>query len=287
MNQLCKPLLAGLLLLSACNKDEVINETEEPDPAPSSELRVYEYRPAPGQFVGEIGASTMEEACAAAERRLKAGSYLSLGAWGGYVVVGVGRIANSGGYDFSIRGNSLDTSSEPGIVSVMADSNGDGLPNDTWYELRGSDYDRPETWRDYAVTYTKPAKAGDPAPWQDNRGNSGALNLKPVYPAWIGGESYTLHGSRLQPRNHDLSGNGTYWVNEPFDWGYADNYSPTDRLQQDGRNYFRISDAVDARGEAADLRYIDFIKVQTGVLAESGWLGELSTEICAIAPCQP
>ena len=29
----------------------------------------------------------------------------------------------------------------------------------------------------------------------------------------------------------------------------------------------------------ANLQYIDFIKVQCGVLAKSGWLGEVSTEV--------
>ena len=45
------------------------------------------------------------------------------------------------------------------------------------------------------------------------------------------------------------------------------------------KNYFRISDAVNPDGSAANLSHIDFIKVQTGVNAKAGWLGENSTEV--------
>ena len=45
------------------------------------------------------------------------------------------------------------------------------------------------------------------------------------------------------------------------------------------RNGFKISNAIHADGTEANLQYIDFIKVQCGVLAKSGWLGEVSTEV--------
>jgi hypothetical protein len=35
-------------------------------------------------------------------------------------------------------------------------------------------------------------------------------------------------------------------------------------------------------GQPAKLQYIDFVKVQTGLNAKSGWLGELSTEVCSV-----
>ena len=44
-------------------------------------------------------------------------------------------------------------------------------------------------------------------------------------------------------------------------------------------NYFKISNAIDANGKPVNLKYIDFIKVQVGVNAKSGWLGEVSTEV--------
>ena len=93
--------------------------------------KVYEYRPAAGQFINEpqSGFAAEQSAAAAttyAEGRLAEGKYLSLGAWGGYVVVGFDHsVVNSGGDDFSIAGNMYEGSSEPGIVWVMQDSNGD------------------------------------------------------------------------------------------------------------------------------------------------------------------
>ena len=59
-------------------------------------------------------------------------------------------------YDFSIQGNAFDGSSEPGIVWVMQDINGNGLPDDEWYELKGSEAGKDETIRNFKVTYYRP-----------------------------------------------------------------------------------------------------------------------------------
>lgn len=93
------------------------------------------------------------------------------------------------------------------------------------------------------------------------------------------------YGPCLKSRTYDQSGNGSYWVNGEYDWGYADNFG-NDRLSEDDnaaagamKVYFKISNAVDKNGQPADLKYIDFIRVQTGVNAKAGWLGENSTEV--------
>lgn len=262
--------------------------------------RVYEYLPAPGQFVNEhCTATTAAEACVWAEEQLARKSCVSLGGFGGYLVVGFDHsIDNDGGYDLAITGNSFDGSSEPGIVWVMQDENGDGLPNDTWYELRGSEYGKPETRADYAVTYTRPDAPGQPVPWSDNYGGNGTIDhlgaFHPqdyYYPAWVETDRYTLRGSCLRSRSYDQSGNGTFWVNPAFDWGYADNFSPVDRLTDDdptagsSDNHFRISDAVTFDGNDANLRYIDFVKIQVAVNQQCGWIGEVSTEVCGIRDC--
>ena len=46
-----------------------------------------------------------------------------------------------------------------------------------------------------------------------------------------------------------------------------------------GANRFRIADAIDEQGMSVDLKFIDFVKVQTAVNSKSGWLGEVSTEV--------
>ena len=243
--------------------------------------KVYEFVPAPGQFVNETntagfnGERTHESACAYAQKRLDNEKYVSLGGWGGY--------------DFSIKGNAFDSSNEPGIVWVMQDVNGDGLPNDEWYELKGSEYGKPETIQDYAVTYFRPGLNMD-TPWQDNKGNTGAIdrlgNYHPqefYYPLWIEADSYTLYGTCLKARTEQSPTTGM-WSNNPFGWGYADNIGDDmpDKNNPGAAaigNFFKISDAVNIDGTSANLTHIDFIKVQTGVNVKAGWLGENSTEV--------
>lgn len=258
--------------------------------------KVYEFIPAPGQFVNETskagysGEATHDAAVLYAENRLAKNAYVSLGAWGGYIVVGFDHsIENKGGYDFSIMGNQFDSSNEPGIVFVMQDVNGNELPDDEWYELKGSEYGKAETVQFYAVTYYRPAAKAFDTQWTDNTGETGCVDYlgtyhpQPFYyPAWIEADSYTLYGPRLASRTV-YAGPGN-WQNLPFDWGYVDNVG-SDMVDKDNpsanavKNYFKISDAVNLDGSAANLSHIDFIKVQTGVNAKAGWLGENSTEV--------
>ena len=271
--------------------------------------RVYDYTPAPGQFINELKTggfdgtqTTREAAIAYAEKRMSEvdregnpyPNWVSLGGFGGYIVIGFDHsIDNSGDYDLGILGNSFSGSSEPGIVWVMQDENGNGEPDDTWYELAGSETGKAETIQDYAVTYYRPTGPNMVVQWTDNQGNSGEIDYLSqfhrqdyYYPLWIEEDSYTLTGTCLAPRNYDASGNGSYWVNAEYDWGYADNFSPIDRLTGDDNaaadanaNLFKISNAIDFECQPIDLDYIDFVKVQVGVNTKSGWLGELSTEV--------
>ena len=271
--------------------------------------KVFDYTPAPGQFINETKTggfdgtqTTREAAIAYAEARMSEidanGNpnpiWVSLGGFGGYIIVGFDHsIANSGDYDLGILGNSFSGSSEPGVVWVMQDENGNGEPDDTWYELAGSETGKESTIQNYAVTYYRPSGAGMPVQWTDNLGNSGEVDyLKQFhrqdfyYPLWIEEDSYTLTGTCLEPRNYDASGNGSYWVNAEYDWGYVDNFSPVDRIGEGDNsnavantNYFKISNAIDFECQPINLEFIDFVKVQCAVNAKSGWLGELSTEV--------
>ena len=257
--------------------------------------KVIEYTPAPGQFINELKTGgfdashvTPEAAVSYAESRLMEGSWVSLGGFGGYVIVGFDHsIDNSRTYDFGIISNAFDGSSEPGVVWVMQDENGNGYPDDTWYELAGSETGKFETYRDYAVTYYRPTAPKMPVQWTDNYGNNGEIdylqqfhNQDYYYPLWIGTDSYTLTGTRLEARNYDQSGNGSYWIQPHYDWGYADNFSPSDFNSENKANLFRISNAIDFEGNPINLSHIDFVKVQCAVNSKSGWLGELSTEVC-------
>ncbi len=256
--------------------------------------RIYAYTPAPGQFIntGSEPVTTPQQACTYAQRQLSAGGYLSLGAFGGLIVAGFDHSidASDDGYDLAVAGNAFDTSSEPGVVWVMQDENGDGLPNDTWYELRGSEYDDAATLHGYAVTYYRPASAGMDVPWTDDRGGQGVVERNAFheqdsyYPAWVADDSYTLRGTRLENRAEYVYSEryGTYiWMLPPRGWGYADNYADTAR--EGAWNLFRIADAVFSDGRPAGLTYIDFVKVQSAVQAMCGEIGETSTEVTGIA----
>lgn len=270
---------------------------------------VFDYTPAPGQFVndtekgGFAGQTTYDAANAFAAARLQNNSFISLGSWGGYIVAGFDHsIMAGGGNEIAVTGNQIDTSSEPGIIWVMQDTNGNGLPDDEWFELRGSETGKPETRQHHAVIYTRPSAAHASSPWLTIEGEQGTVDYLAsyhsqayYYPAWVESDRLTLYGTRLASRTwRDESVPAEYWINAPFGWGYADNYgcdreenwTPSDDPALDSRSvvtYHHISNAMNADGSPADLAWIDFIKIQTGVLSKAGWLGENSTSIIGIA----
>ncbi|MBR1426128.1 MAG: PKD domain-containing protein [Paludibacteraceae bacterium] len=237
--------------------------------------RVLEYCPAPGQFVNvlpeyEAGddASSMAAKCTAALADNARGT-VTLGGWGGYMTFAFDHpIRNiAGERDFSISGNAFTMngnaaygSSEPGIVLVSRDVNKNGMADDEWYELAGSEYASPETEHFYTYTYTR---AGDTV--------RNAFHKQPYYPEWYG-DSCTFTGSLLAVHQERVS--NQYVVRTP-DYGYADNKPNTDTtgIGMD------IGWAVDAGGRSVSLPYIDFVRVYTAVQDCNDITGELSTEI--------
>ncbi len=298
------------LVASSCNIDGVIT-TEIPEGGSGQNgncrpvtgtskvecSKVFEYTPAPGQFINDVGSggfdgtqTTPTAAAEYAEARFAKGLFVSLGGFGGYVVVGFDHsVRNLAGKDFAVVGNAFDGSSEPAVVWVMQDANCDGEPNDVWYELRGSETGAEGTIQNYAVTYYRPTAAGQPVRWIDSLGDSGEVDYLSAYhsqefyyPLWIAEGSYTLSGTRLEARNYDTSGNGTMWIQPSYGWGYADNFSETDWVTTEKSNHFDISNAMDTEGSPVELQYIDFVKVQTALNTKSGWLGENSTEVIGV-----
>jgi len=269
---------------AACSKNDQPND--DTDTYINGITRVFEYFPAPGQFINALPAAIAEDTPETmrqkAEAALKDGSMISLGGFGGYVVFGFDHtIVNREGNDFVVLGNALTTWAEPGVIMVSYDANGNGLPDDEWYEIAGSEYHKPTTMMNYAITYykpeTEPANPNEPnyIRWTDNRGQSGYLSkysahTQTYYPVWMG-DSYTVKGTFMEATANNLSG---VWVSPPYDWGYADNFP-----NNDARAQIDIDWAVDKNGNAVKLKGIDFVKVYTGNCAESGMFGEISTEV--------
>jgi hypothetical protein len=197
-----------------------------------------DHKPAPGQHTwnGGLGAG-----------------FVCCGAWGGYVVYKFDHSVQKGsGREIKIGGNGFGTWSEPGVIWVMQDENGDGLPNDTWYELAGSHTLLPQTKRRYAVTYTQGAG------WIDNFGGVSIPGNRPTtYPP--GAPSpMTYVGTGLPGHYSDIFS------------GYVD---------ADADPRFSIGNAIQVNGASVDLGYIDFVKVQTSLNIWAYQFGEISTEI--------
>lgn len=307
--------------------------------------RVYEYRPAPGQFINTLPVARVGEPLDSVLDRCRASicghvdtitqtvlgqvvtrvdtvwadGMITLGGYGGYVIVGFDHpVVNMHTWDFDIQGNAFVSnqesrggSSEPGIVMVGVDMDGDGKPSDgdKWYELAGSEYYHPKTQHDYTITYYRPDEGKQRTPshvnpylndttyirWTSNDVNpdsaSGFMSRntyhnQPYWPLWLQGEEQLVFsGSKLRCNAVDMGGNegNSYYVQYFFEWGYVDNLPNNPmRIPQENGVYnpgFKIDWAVDEYGNHVNLTHIDFIKVYNALNQYCGWTGETSTEV--------
>ena len=258
---------------------------------------VDEYRPAPGQFINtmpkwEAGddAQKMADKCTALLAENKKGT-VCLGAWGGYITFHFDHSIYNvpGELDIYFMGNATKAdfsataggSCEPGIVMVSKDENKNGLPDDLWYEISGSG-DRDSIDKmvyNYSVTYTK--QAMQDVPWTDNKNGSGVVprngwHDQEYFPQWI--ESPLTFTGTLLPKNGADEGTAQdpYWVLRFYDYGYVDN-KPNKDSTACSINFDWAVDPVTR--EHADIDFVDFVRVYTGMQQVCGWLGETSTEL--------
>ena len=257
-------MVMGVLLLGAasCSKGDSTadpgknDQTVRPVTGSSSAYvdTVFDFMPAPGQFINTSFADITTV------RKITQNETISLGAWGGRIVLGFDHtVLNNAGDDLLIKGNGTAISAEPGIVWVSYDANGNGKPDDAWYELKGSEYGASGYERNYQVTYYKPASDKDNIMWVDNHKDTGYIRINSVhtqayYPSWITEDHYTLEGSLLPSTGID-TGNASYITSASFKYGYADN-----RPVAEGGDSLDISNAIDANGNAVNLTGIDFYK---------------------------
>lgn len=274
-----------LFLLSAC--------FYRADAQEGYQTKVFEYCPAPGQFVHRLPAyeegDDAERMAGKCLDNLNNQGLVSLGGFGGYITIGFDHaVLNvSGQKDILVLGNAFAGSSEPGIVMVSADTNGDGIPNDKWYELAGSEYNNPSTIHGYKITYTRPAKEGANTPWKDNQGRSGVIQYMGTignYPKWIAENMLSFNGTCLPDNGKWNEGQGM-WVMKSYEYGYADNFSNDNT---EGCS-FDIGWAVDEKGEKVTLSGINFVRIYTGVNQQipTGGVGELSTEVAGVQDLHP
>ncbi len=280
--------------------------------------RVLEYSPAPGQFVQNpqfndpvraLGPPGIAGGLAAADNT----KCVTLGGYGGTITLGfdhsiLANPHNPHGMDFIVYGNGFYVGGDPtrrhaecGIIEVSRDDNHNGLADDVWYLIPGS--------------HLSPPIARTSVTW-----NAATLN-----PTWVPpGRSGTWYSSGYllpvatfgaSPILVNSLGTGAEQV-----WGYAD-LAPTLLLGDTGADntvadpnadpalFYTIPDdpltigvspgsgggsaiairwAVDpSTGLPAHLDRIDFVRISTGINAVHPILGEISTEIGAVADVRP
>ncbi|NRS88676.1 hypothetical protein HNQ02_001594 [Flavobacterium sp. 7E] len=238
--------------------------------------KIMEYKPAPGQFIN-AGFGTPEYAEKIIGNKTNT---LSLGAWGGYVIFSFDHTIENrvDQKDFVVYGNAFKGLSEPGIVQVSFDENGNGLADDTWYELAGSNYFKERTILNYETTYVNPEEYANVL-WTDNKGSADNVTVNTYhkqnyFPLFIAEKKEVkFKGTRVFP----IVNPGSYVTIDALEWGYVDNYDA--EYSTYGGNAMEIDWAVNIQSKSVKLKGIDFVKIYTGAQYNAGWLGELSTEV--------
>ena len=297
----------------------VVTVTKETKEYKTYISKVFEFKPAPGQFVNDLpianDGDTPERILSRANTYLakKTGDLVSLGAFGGYVVFGFDHtIVNvKGKRDFRVLGNAFwaeanpnpnstmrGGSSEAGVIMVAYDKNKNGLPDDQWYEIEGGGHKMPKTIQHYEITYYRPDPNKIPVSggttgtvgfvdmeyilWKDNQGKSGYLVQNNAY-----NHSLDYWPKWLKDQS-SITYKGTRLPDNAVDESgtgsyfvqYAFLYGYADNApNNDDDSGIDINWAVDEKGNKVVLPGIDFVKVYNGLNQQAGWLGETSTEI--------
>jgi transcription elongation GreA/GreB family factor len=217
-----------------------------------------------------------------------AGYGWSLGTIGGYMMWQ----APQGLERYGVAGNDFGAWAEPGIVWMMEDNNGNGVPDEMWYEIKGpndilEEY-LPFITRRYAITFVN---AGEEtvneygqtlsAPgWVDCRGRTDTLPGGWPKDWGVTGDwvtyTCTILGDDGNIANGVYGGDGHFsaiptWYREKNRYlGYVDART---------HSSFYVDDAIDARGNPVTLTNVRFIKVHTARFSYGGIFGEVSTEV--------
>ena len=256
---------------------------------------VDEYVPAPGQFVNTLPTATADDTPATMAQKcteaIAAGKngMITLGAYGGYITFHFDHpIVNvEGKRDFAVWGNAFENNAEPAIVMVSVDTNHNKQPDDEWYELKGSEYDKTATIHNYQLTYTYSGENQNVG-WADNQGQTGSIprnkyHKQEYFPLWLANQTtLSFTGSRLPNNAYYVDASQT-WFLPAFDYGYADNQPNTNK---EGCS-FDIAWAVDNQGQPVALSHIDFVRCYNAVNQVCGSIGETSTEITGAEDLHP
>jgi hypothetical protein len=186
----------------------------------------------------------------------------------------------------TITGNAFDVWDEPGIVWVQEDRNGNGVPDEMWYEIKGSE-DSNAAHQQYitrriGITYYNSSGEGTVNEYGQIIGGLFFVDSKGRMGTWLGGwpkdwgvndsDWVTYTGTLIR----DGQGSSLYapsTITGPLS-GYVDVYS-------NGKSVLTVNNRdniIRADGSATILGSIRFVKVQTAWFSYTA-TGEISTEI--------
>jgi hypothetical protein len=187
----------------------------------------------------------------------------SLGAFGGYLIKPVGHQEK-----YTILGNAFANWVEPGVVWFQEDLNGNGLPDEIWYELNvgsGSGITRR-----HSLSYFK---YGD-----GSSKNEYDQIIREIY--WVDGAGHTGRINGGWPKDWGVSNADGAWAT--YTGTLLKSGAEVTNCVDTFQNDFPISGAIAADGSPVTLTKVRFVKVHTGILSYGSAVGEISTEIANI-----
>lgn len=254
---------------------------------------VIEYKPAWGQHVNKSDYNDINKLYGAPVSG--AHDIVSLGSGGGYVIVRfdppiLNHPDNINSYDFIIFGNAFFTGAnerwqEPAYVEVMKDENGDGITNETWYLLKGSDT-TPGSF--ISVTNNRTNLNYKPA----DKDHYPSTDYYPLYPDQITFIIFPFPPEKTGQTSENIRGYADVTPTldnpgVPDETFYTVPDTPGDYPIDDGSgggDAFKIEWAVDRNtGAPVVLDQIDFIKIISTATNTLELVGEVSADIDAVA----
>jgi len=281
---------------------------------------VVSYTPAPGQLVNNASFNDPGRALgppvAGGTIAPDNTSLVTLGGFGGAITLAFDHTVlddphNTLGLDFIVFGNAFwsggnpnSSFAEPGTIEISLDTNNDGVANDPWFLIPGSNLPttaqtvQSQEWDNDPQTPLPPATiawypTGAPSPMTTFGFllpaplDPGAWGYADLSPTLILGDLTGANGSPgdnslNNPEDNPAIDPAEFYTvpDDPFTVGVDPNSGGGDALD--------IAWAIDANtGASANLAGFDFVRITTAVNATLGPLGEVSTEIDAIADVRP
>lgn len=261
------------------------------DDAPSPfASRVIAYTPGDGEFVNDPAFNDPARALGAP---VGGGTYegdltklVTLGDFGGSITLGFDQTIrddplNPFGLDAIVFGNGFWVGNNPnlkwaeaGVIEISRDTNGNGVADDPWYVIPGSDIIDPMTQREGELFILPDDPFARPPLFNEHfDGTESFFGYADMSPVLILGD---LDGDNIVD-DPDLDAARFYTVPDDPD---AVGVSPG----SGGGDAFDIAWAVDPDTNLpAELDGFDFIRITTAARSDTGGLGEVSVEVGAVA----